>query len=411
MKDVFGNNNDFPVGLKRFIRPILCREHQKIRDWRVVSPKIEKFLALENPQTPCLVVDLDVVSQKFIRFKTAFSQTEIFYAVKANPASAILRKLVNLGSRFDAASLGEINRCLEAGAEPKHISYGNTIKKFEDIASAHSQGVRLFAFDSEGDLKKLAIAAPGAKVVCRIQVPNAGALWPLSEKFGCSVAMAGELLTKAKQSGLQAYGVSFHVGSQQTCTDQWELAIARAALIFRNLLETGIQLKAINLGGGFPVRYQNEVPEVEQLSALIQKMITKHFRHQLPTVMVEPGRYIIAEAGLLRSEVVLVSKKSHRVEERWIYLDVGKFGGLAETMGEAIQYPIRALSDGTQKGPVIIAGPSCDGADILYRKTKYQLPMSLKSGDYIDVLCAGAYTASYSSVGFNGFSPLREYYL
>ena len=377
----------------------------------MVSPKVEKFLALENPETPFLVVDLDVVSKKFTQFKMAFSQTEIFYAVKANPATAILRKLVALGSCFDAASLSEINRCLEAGAEPRHISYGNTIKKLEDIASAYSQGIRLFAFDSEGDLKKLEVAAPGAKVFCRIQVPNMGALWPLSEKFGCSVEMAGDLLTKAEQLGLEAYGVSFHVGSQQTLVEQWELAIARVALIFRKLLENGIQLKAINLGGGFPVHYRKEVPEVEQLAALIQKMITKQFRDQLPTVMVEPGRYIIAEAGLVRSKIVLVATKSRGAKERWVYLDVGTYGGLAETMDEAIQYPIRALSHGTQEGPVIIAGPSCDGADILYRKTKYQLPMTLKSGDYIDVLCAGAYTASYASVGFNGFSPLREYYL
>ena len=150
---------------------------------------------------------------------------------------------------------------------------------------------------------------------------------------------------------------------------------------------------------------------MEQLAALIQKMIAKQFRDQLPTVMVEPGRYIIAEAGLVRSKIVLVATKSRGAKERWVYLDVGTYGGLAETMDEAIQYPIRALSHGTQEGPVIIAGPSCDGADILYRKTKYQLPMTLKSGDYIDVLCAGAYTASYASVGFNGFSPMREYYL
>ena len=377
----------------------------------MVTHKIENFLTVENPGTPCLIVDLDVVSERYTRFKAAFPRAEIYYAVKANPALPILQKLVALGARFDAASLGEVNRCLEAGAAPEQISYGNTIKKQEDIATAYSRGIRLFAFDSEGDLEKLVVSASGSKVICRILVSNKGAVWPLSDKFGCSIEMACELLAKAKQSGLEAYGVSFHVGSQQAFANQWDLAVARVALIFRNLLECGIQLKAVNLGGGFPVRYRKDVPGVEELARSIQESIIRHFGSQLPTVMLEPGRYITAEAGLLRSEVVLVSKKSHGAKDRWVYLDVGKFGGLTETTEEAVQYPLRTLSDSTENGPVVIAGPSCDGADVLYQKTGYQLPMTLKSGDYVDVLCAGAYTSSYASVDFNGISPLREYYL
>ena len=335
----------------------------------------------------------------------------IYYAVKANPASPILKKLVTLGSRFDAASLLEVERCLAAGVLPCHISYGNTIKKLDDIAAAHDLGVRLFAFDSEHDLQKINIAAPGSKVFCRILTTNTGADWPLFDKFGCSPEMAIDLLIDAEKMGLEPQGLSFHVGSQQTNAMAWSKALKCAALLFNKLRQHGINLDLLNLGGGFPISYRKDVLKIEDLASSIQEDITQFFGNRLPTIMFEPGRYIIAEAGLLRSEVVLVSSKSYEAKRRWIYLDVGRYGGLAETMDEAIQYPLRTLKDDTEKGPVIIAGPSCDGADVLYRNAGYELPLTLKAGDFVDILCTGAYTASYASMDFNGFAPLQEYYL
>ena len=335
----------------------------------------------------------------------------IYYAVKANPASPILKKLVTLGSRFDAASLLEVERCLAAGALPHHISYGNTIKKLDDIAAAYDLGVRLFAFDSEHDLKKINIAAPGSKVFCRILTTNTGAAWPFFDKFGCSPEMAIDLLIDAEKMGLQPHGLSFHVGSQQTNIIEWGKALKCVALLFNKLRQRGINLDLLNLGGGFPINYRKDVLEIEVLASSIQEHIAQYFGNRMPSIMFEPGRYIIAEAGLLRSEVVLVSTKSYEAKRRWIYLDVGRYGGLAETMDEAIQYPLRTLKDDSEKGPVIIAGPSCDGADVLYRNSGYELPLTLKAGDFVDILCTGAYTASYASTDFNGFTPLQEYYL
>jgi ornithine decarboxylase len=127
--------------------------------------------------------------------------------------------------------------------------------------------------------------------------------------------------------------------------------------------------------------------------------------------MVEPGRYLVADAGVLRSEVVLVSRRSTEDQERWVYLDVGKFHGLAETMDEAIRYRLRTAHDGGATGPVAIAGPTCDSADVLYEKSAYELPLALAEGDMVDLLAAGAYTTTYSSTGFNGFPPLAEHYL
>ena len=117
--------------------------------------------------------------------------------------------------------------------------------------------------------------------------------------------------------------------------------------------------------------------------------------------------------GILEAEVVLISRKSYDEEVRWVYLDIGKFGGLAETMDEAIKYRLQVPGDseGVEKGSVVLAGPTCDSADILYEKQQYKMPMSLKVGDKIRILSTGAYTTSYSAVNFNGFAPLKAYYI
>ncbi|MFC1673894.1 type III PLP-dependent enzyme [Pseudomonadota bacterium] len=374
-----------------------------------MTPKIKAFLADNRLETPFLVVDVDQVEANYNTLKTHLPLAEIYYAVKANPARPVLERLTSLGSRFDAASVPEIQECLAAGALAHEISYGNTVKKVSDIATAHRLGVDLFAFDSAGELEKLAEHAPGSKVYCRILTENAGADWPLSRKFGCELDMAVELMVEAHELGLVPHGLSFHVGSQQTDPEQWDVAIARTAMVFTDLKARGIDLKMVNLGGGYPVHYREDVPEFDTYARAIQASLTKHFGNDLPDVMIEPGRSIAASAGVLQTEVVLISKKRLDADRRWVYLDVGMFGGLAETMGEAIKYAIKTPHDGTPTGPVAIAGPTCDGADILYEETPYQLPLALKSGDRVWIEAAGAYTTTYSAVNFNGFAPLTEH--
>lgn len=376
-----------------------------------MTPKIERFLAEENPPTPCLVLDLDVVRANYERLSKALPLADIYYAVKANPAPEILETLVGVGSFFDAASTYEIDTCLDVGAEPKNISYGSTIKKMSEIKHAYARGVRLFAFDSLEELQKLADGAPGSNVYCRLQTSDEGSDWPLSKKFGCELDMARDLLIKSRGMNLVPYGVSFHVGSQQRDVKQWEVAIARAAMVFTGLRDAGIELKMINLGGGFPAQYRDEIPEMGEYANSITKALTDAFANNIPHIIVEPGRMIAAEAGMVQSEVVLVSKKSYDDPTRWVYLDIGMFSGLTETLDEAIKYPIRTEHDGTEEGPVIIAGPTCDGVDVLYKNAGFTLPLSLISGDKIQILSTGAYTVSYSSVGFNGFPPLKAYYI
>jgi ornithine decarboxylase len=376
-----------------------------------MTPKLVRFVAQQQPATPCLVLDVDRVEENFRAIQRALPLAHVYYAVKANPAAPVLERLVRLGSSFDAASIEEVSACLDAGARAEAISFGNTIKKSSAIRRAHEAGVGLYAFDSIEELEKLAENAPGARVYCRILVENDGADWPLSRKFGTTIDMAKELMIRAGDMGLDPYGLSFHVGSQQTATRAYEVAIGKVAMLFTDLTEAGVNLRMMNLGGGFPTRYRDEVPEIDSFGDAIMRAMTDHFGNALPEILIEPGRSIVGDAGLVSAEVVLVSRKSKTDPVRWVYLDIGRFGGLAETEGEAIKYRITTPHDGGKMGPVAIAGPTCDGADIMYEKSNYRLPMALRTGDRVALLSTGAYVTTYASQCFNGFKPLEEHYI
>jgi ornithine decarboxylase len=354
---------------------------------------------------------VDRVEENFRNLQHALPLARIYYAVKANPAHQVLERLVGLNSFFDAAGIEEVMSCLDAGARPEAISFGNTIKKVSAIRRAHESGVSMFAFDSREELEKLAAHAPGARVYCRILVENEGADWPLSRKFGTTVENARELMVMAGDMGLDPYGLSFHVGSQQTTTRAYEVAIGKVAMLFTDLTEAGVNLRMMNLGGGFPTRYRDDVPEIDRFGGAIMDAMTAHFGNNLPEMVIEPGRFVVGDAGVVSAEVVLVSHRDKSSPVRWVYLDIGRFGGLAETEGESIKYRILTPHDGTPMGPVAIAGPTCDGADIMYEKSNYRLPLALTGGDRVELLSAGAYVTTYASTGFNGFAPLAEHYL
>ncbi|MFG1296291.1 MULTISPECIES: type III PLP-dependent enzyme [Xanthobacter] len=374
-----------------------------------MTDRIREFLRTRREDGPCVVVDLDVVRSNYQAFARALPDTRVFYAVKANPDAAILQALEELGSCFDCASTGEIDMVLATGAGPERISFGNTIKKERDIERAFKAGVRLFAVDSYEEVEKIARVAPRSKVFCRILCDGAGAEWPLSRKFGCEPELAVEVLEHAHRLGLVAYGVSFHVGSQQKNVNAWDSALASAGRIFRECGERGISLSMVNLGGGFPTRYLQDVPAARSYGEAIFSSLRKHFGNRIPETIMEPGRGMVGNAGLIEAEVVLISKKSDTDAMRWVYLDIGKFGGLAETMDEAIRYPLRTPRDGDDTAPCVLAGPTCDSADVLYEKTPVHLPLSLAIGDKVIIEACGAYTTTYSAVAFNGFPPLKSY--
>jgi ornithine decarboxylase len=375
----------------------------------MVTQKVLNFFEDYHQEGPVLVIDLDLVRENFKSFQKSLPDSKIYYAIKANPDHTILQMLAEQGSSFDCASLQEIKLALAAGAPVDRISFGNTIKKQRDIAGAYALGVRLFAVDSIEEVRKVANAAPGSKVFCRILTSGEGADWPLSRKFGCTVSMATEVLLEANNLGLIAYGVSFHVGSQMTKTNGWDTAIGEAKGIFDDVSNHGIKLKLVNLGGGFPTRYLRDIPSNDEYGFAIRESLRNHFGDEIPETIIEPGRGMVGNAGTIRTEVVLISKKSETDLHRWVFLDIGKFGGLAETMEEAIRYPITSARDTDEMAPCIIAGPTCDSADVLYERNLYSLPKTLEIGDYLYIQSSGVYTTTYSAVAFNGFEPLRSF--
>ncbi len=384
----------------------------KIEDYfpRATFQKMKAFA--DQQETPFVVIDTDTIAKAYDDLRAGFEFAKVYYAVKANPAVEIIDLLRDKGSNFDIASIYELDKVMARGVGPERISYGNTIKKAKDIRYFFEKGVRMFATDSEADLRNIAKAAPGSKVYVRILTEGSTtADWPLSRKFGCQTDMAMDLLILARQLGLVPYGLSFHVGSQQRDISVWDAAIAKVKVIFERLKEEdGIELKMINMGGGFPANYITRTNSLETYAEEIIRFLKEDFGDELPEIILEPGRSLIANAGILVSEVVLVARKSRTAVERWVYTDVGKFSGLIETMDEAIKFPIWTEKKGEME-EVVIAGPTCDSADIMYENYKYGLPLNLAIGDRLYWLSTGAYTTSYSAVEFNGFPPLKSFYV
>ncbi|MGP6088170.1 type III PLP-dependent enzyme [Antarctobacter jejuensis] len=372
---------------------------------RETLSRAERHILAHQFDRPTLVIDTEVVARQYAALAQGLGRARIHYAVKANPAPEILSTLVTSGSRFDAASRVEIEMCLAAGAQPHEISFGNTVKKASDIAWAHAMGVELFAADAEEELVKISRNAPGAQVYIRLLVLSTEADWPLSRKFGCAPEMALELMARAQMLGLKPVGVSFHVGSQTRRASMWAPVLDEVARVWTEAQAAGFALDLLNIGGGFPAYYGQTVQGPAAYAAEVMGMVRARFG-DVPRVMAEPGRGMVAEAGAIAAEVLLVSRKSENDLHRWVYLDIGKFSGLAETMDEAIRYQFVTDKDFEPMGPCILAGPSCDSADVLYEKQPVQLPVGLCAGDRIVVRNCGAYTSTYASIGFNGFPPL-----
>ncbi|WP_052262056.1 type III PLP-dependent enzyme [Leisingera sp. ANG-M1] len=360
----------------------------------------------QNFLQPTLVLDRSVVTTKFSDLSAGLGDVDIFYAVKANPHPDILKCLLDRGASFDAASGEEIRLCLKLGADPSAVSFGNTIKSPHDIKFAFDSNVRTFAADCRAELEKISSSAPGSDVFIRVQVEAAGADWPLDKKFGCDPKQATALLSAARDLGLIPRGLSFHIGSQARCPSIWDSPIAQVSAVWKDALRSGISLSLLNIGGGFPAVYDQPQMPLRDYSATVRRALEGHFPG-VRNLMAEPGRSLVAEAGAIAANVLLVDRKRPKDTMRWVYLDIGVFSGLAETLFESIRYPLATDFDDQEMGPCILAGPSCDSTDIMYQEQPVQLPLGLTSGSRILIRNAGAYTTAYASSGFNGFPPPR----
>ncbi len=356
-----------------------------------------------TPPSPRLELDLDVALLRFHALRDALPSAAIHYAVKANPHPLLLRRLNLAGSRFDVASPAEVCAAMAAGAGPADMVYSNPIKLRAHIADAFRHGVRLFVVDTPAEVHKVAEVAPGAAVLARLATSGAGSDWPLSRKFGCPGGECVHLLRVAAQRGLLPAGISFHVGSQQRDPMAWCAPIEAAGRVFRAVRRAGLAPDLLDLGGGFPAHHQEPHPSFGHYGRVIEAALESTFGANRPRIMVEPGRGISGDAGTVVTSVVGVV---HRGGQRWVFLDAGVFTGLVETWDESIRYRLATSVDGGPTGPAVLAGPTCDSADVLYEKNPVELPLALAEGDEVRLLSAGAYTSCYSTVGFNGFPPL-----
>ena len=367
--------------------------------------------------SPCIIYNLNKITYQSELFFKYFPNIEPFYAVKANPAPQIIKTLKKQTKIcFDVASINEIKLCLSMGIPPHKLSYANICKKTTEIEEAYNLGVRLFVFDSEEELKKIAQYAPNSNIMCRIMTQpdiNSQSAWSLGEKFGCSYDMAYSLLNKAKKLNLIPYGIAFHVGSQTLAEKSWEKVLQKTSLLWKKLLDSGTELKMLNMGGGLPVKYlDSQNLDIKKMADKINESLNKYFKKFNPRIIMEPGRFLVAESAILLTEVILTSKKEETQNIKWAYLDMGRYNGLIETVGDSIKFFIKPLSNFDKK--VIeykLAGNTCDSFDTWYQHTLYELPKTLKCGDILAVYPAGAYVGSCGSKGFNGFDNPTEIFL
>src|SRR3954454_23891229 len=354
--------------------------------------------------TPFLLCDLDTVRERYERLQRCLPGVTTYYALKCTPSPEIVRSLAGLGSSFEVASYGELELLMSHGVDPAGALYSNTVKPPSHVAAAAEAGVWRFAFDSEGELHKLAEHAPGSAVFVRLRVDDSTSIFPLSRKFGAEAEDARELLLLARSLGLQPYGVTFHVGSQCTAPNAWRQAIAAVGRLLARLEDDGVELEMLNLSGGFPARYVEQVPAIEMVAETIAAALDDLLPYVPPHLAAEPGRYLVAESAVL---VASVLGREVRAGENWLYLDVGAYNGLIETHQSANQWLFPLWSSVEDHGrvphePFTITGPTCDSSDTMFYGAS--LPATIDVDDQVYIGSAGAYTISYAS-SFNGFPP------
>lgn len=364
---------------------------------------------LLDHDTPYFFTSKEILQHNYSSFTKIFDNEEVYYAIKANADPKILTFLNSLGSGFEAASKYEIDALLSAGVSPHKIIYGTSVKPSSHIEHAIKNGVNRFAADSKEEIDKLAKYTPGAKVLIRVAVNDIDSVFAFSERFGAAANTVTELVLYAKNLGLKTYGLSFHVGSQATHVEHWANAIFSIKPIIIELYEQGVVFEVIDIGGGFPVTYNNhkKVPHLQEIVAKLHNAL--HTLPYAPKIIMEPGRGIIASATVMVSEVISRTIRNGKV---WLVLDGGIYNGLYEAMIHqgTTQYDVHSAAEAdvdVELMPCVLAGPTGDSLDIITRDIS--LPSFITVGDRLIFENAGAYTVTMASP-FNGF-PKPELYL
>lgn len=359
--------------------------------------RINSLVALHG--SPLLIMDRAKLVAEYEHFRRLMPRVRLYYAVKANPHSDIIRTFDDLGGCFDVASEGEMRHVLAQGVDPAKLIFANTVKRPEALAFAQKAGVDFVTFDNEPELYKIAKHAPGCRVLCRARVGNVGSQVDLSLKFGADPEIVVPLLLKARALGLRAEGISFHVGSQCVDYGNYLRAFGLTAELFAESERKGLPLLTLDIGGGFPIKQRlGEGLTVQAFGAKMRHDLDRLFPSHVD-IIAEPGRGLVGQAGTLITRVV---GRAIRNNLNYYYLDDGVYGDFSGIVFDHSQYEFKALKR-TPKFLSVLAGPTCDSFDTIARGV--ELP-ELEVGDLVYVPNIGAYSCA-SALTFNGIPPAK----
>lgn len=350
--------------------------------------------------TPFLVASLDKVEENYRFFQEHLPRVKVYYAVKANATEGILRRMADMGSGFDVASEGEMALLSSLGVSGDRMIYANPTKTIRGLEKAVECGITRFTYDAFSEVGKIADAVPGGSVLLRISVPNEKSMVDLNTKFGASTEKAIPLLKAAAEAGLDVAGLAFHVGSQSLAAAPYEQALTICRQIFDDAKAEGMELRSLDIGGGFPAPSALELPlDLSTMMDSIQENIDRLFPDT--EVCAEPGRYMCSTAVNLVTSVIGVKDRGHTM---WYILDEGVYGTFSGQVFDHWLFGLEWFKTGTLY-PSRFAGPSCDGIDVI--NGPLMVP-ELEIGDRILVQNCGSYTSA-SATTFNGFSLAPTY--
>jgi len=357
--------------------------------------------------TPVVAIDHDLLRRNYASFKKHLPKVQAYYAVKANPAPEIIRTFYEAGASFDVASLPEFMMVYE---NIKHlparerqdfiwdkIVYANPIKPKETL-EALNQYKPLVTFDNLAELRKIQQFAPSAGLALRLRVPNTGSMVELSSKFGCDPGEAVDLVEEAFRAGLVVEGLGFHVGSQCSNVQNFVQALNMAAAVIQEAKTRGHEIKILDIGGGFPARYNRHVRPFSLLAKRINAEIARLFPDDIE-ILAEPGRYLVATAAVAVARVI---GKAVRDGKTCYYIDDSVYNTFSGIIFDHCQYHVKAFKKG-QTEICAVFGQTCDGLDVISQAE--ELP-DLEIEDLVYSENIGAYSNA-SATWFNGFPPAR----
>lgn len=342
--------------------------------------------------TPTYIYSLPRTLSNYARIKTQFEamQPHVHYSVKANGNLAVLKALVDAGAGMDVVSGGEFFRALKAGAKGDDIVFAGVGKTPEDIRYALDNGVGWFNVENVGELgiinqQAQAVGVSSVKIALRLN-PDVKANTHQhiatghgTAKFGLSAAIIRDILqNQDTHSNLQFAGIHVHIGSQLQDTQATMQALQTAA----DLIRPYPDIQTVNIGGGIPVAYRpdEQLPDVEQFAALIAPVLKPY------TVFMEPGRSIIADAGVLITRVLYVKEQAG---QRIAIVDASMTELIRPALYQAYHHIVPVQRTSAATVPTQVVGPVCESTDVLSQEVA--LPIDLKHGDLLAILTAGAY--------------------